>query len=1032
MLIKSTSKYYLKKIRAKAKMYEYGVPDNLHIKVEEQANDLILLSIGIVGDIADEIWNMKQVPIILSKKKKEELYFVSRFFDSYFQTKMSMEMNPYYILMGAVAYYFCNMNGSAKVMINIISDLSNLNFSASGLDKVIIWILDNKYDFDINNIDKKYRSYIMQLVDYHNMFFDCKNPDKPNFDKFRNYVYQFGNDREILFVDIILAILKKKICNSCINLMPLYSGIDKKEWISTFKNNMLLKEMWSSQILLGKEGIFEGKSGVIQMPTSSGKTTSISLVIQSAFLSKRTRVVIIVAPFRALCKEIIFDMEKFFAFDKNIIITEFSDIPEPIEIELATLEFVTQKIFVMTPEKLAYILKYNTEIIDSIKMIIFDEAHLFDDESRGTDYELLLTTINSYLREDAQKILVSAVISNAKQLNSWINKDGIVIDNNTIKTSEKTVAFNTFMSTDVNNAYSNLHFVEPNRNLEEEFYVPRVVQTKKLNKIDKEKKQRYFPDFKNNKQDVGIYYAIKLIRNGSIAIFCSRKDTVNKILSRFIELKERGISIDDFSHLSDNIECSKIAYLIREHLGENNLYTAVLNGIVGHHSGIPNGVRISEEYALKKSLVRCVVCTSTLAQGVNLPIKYLIVSSVYQSKQIIKVRDFHNLIGRTARAGKETEGTIILTEDVYKNTKEDYRLNNYRRLLNVDNSEECSSNLLKLVRKIDLDNGHIISVEFLKKYISLRYSKYEEYIKLKNKILEYKEQGKENWAEIFYKTNEIEHILISLENFIFNFEDVEDESFEIIQSTYGYYLANEEEKKELKYIYNLIKSNIDSIEVTDKLFYKKSMLGILKMKELSKFIDDNLYKIVNADFGTLINIIANQLKESEVCRIIPKFVDSGYIYELLKMWINGESYIQIWNYSKSVNLRVTWGKKSRDISLEDIITLCDSDFGYASLTIIQAIIEVLNNKDCGGDIREDLSDIIYRIRYGLPNKESVCIYELGFSDRIISQKIANEISIFDCNTKSKTKSAIKRNIEKIRKVLENYPSYFMNRLEKFR
>ena len=109
-----------------------------------------------------------------------------------------------------------------------------------------------------------------------------------------------------------------------------------------------------------------------------------------------------------------------------------------------------------------------------------------------------------------------------------------------------------------------------------------------------------------------------------------------------------------------------------------------------------------------------------------------------------------------------------------------------------------------------------------------------------------------------------------------------------------------------------------------------------------------------------------------------------------------------------------------------------SDFGYASLKIIQAVIEVLKNKDCGGDIREDLSDIIYRIRYGLPNKESVCIYELGFSDRIISQKIANEISIFDCNTKSKSKSAIKRNIEKIRKVLEDYPSYFMNRLEKFR
>ncbi len=337
-------------------------------------------------------------------------------------------------------------------------------------------------------------------------------------------------------------------------------------------------------------------------------------------------------------------MEKFFAFDEKTIVTEFSDIPEPSEIELDASELIVKKVFVMTPEKLVYILKHNTKIIERINMIVFDEAHLFDDESRGTDYELLLATINNYIRSDAQKILVSAVISNADMLNSWVNKDGTVINNNTIKMSEKTVAFNTFMPSNVNNAYSNLHFVEPNKNLEEEFYVPRVVQTKALNKIGKEKKQRFFPDFNINKQDVGIYYAIKLIRNGSIAIFCSKKDIVNNILKRFIDLNGRGISLEDFSTLSVQTECSKIAYLIKKHLGENNLYIAALNGIVGHHSGVPNGIRIAEEYALKKSLVRCVVCTSTLAQGVNLPIKYLIVSSIYQSNQIIKVRDFHNLI----------------------------------------------------------------------------------------------------------------------------------------------------------------------------------------------------------------------------------------------------------------------------------------------------------------------------------------------------------------------------------------------------
>ena len=1026
MLIKSNSKYYLKKVRAKAKMYEYRVPEIDHIKVEEEANDLILLGIGIVGDIANEIWNMEQAPISLPKEKEEELYFVSRFFDSYFQSKMSIEMNPYYILMGAVTYYFCNMNGSSKVMMSIMPNLTNFEFSASGLEKVIMWLLCTDYKFDITSIDEKYRNYIIQLVNYHNVFFACENPKEMEFDDFKSYVYCYGNNREILFIDIILAILKKKIYNSCINLMPLYSEIDKSEWIATFKSNVMMKEMWKSQILLGEKGIFKGKSGVIQMPTSSGKTTSVSLAIQSAFLSKRTSIVIVVAPFRALCKEILFDIEKFFSFDKNVIVTEFSDIPEPSETELVATELTIKKVFVMTPEKLAYILKHNTEIIESINMIVFDEAHLFDDESRGTDYELLLATINNYLRPEAQKILVSAVISNADILNSWINRDGIVINNNTIKTSEKTVAFNTFMSSSVNNAYSNLYFVDPDKNLEEEFYVPRVVQTKALNKVGKEKKQRYFPDFKSNKQDIGIYYSIKLIRNGSIAIFCTRKDIVNNILERFIELKERGISLEDFSTLSDETERLKIAYLIKKHLGENNLYIAALNGIVGHHSGVPNGVRIAEEYALKKSLIRCVVCTSTLAQGVNLPIKYLIVSNVYQSKQIIKVRDFHNLIGRTARAGKETEGTIILTEDIYNNNKA-YKLNNYKRLLNADNSEECSSNLLKLVRidvlGIDISN-------FFKKYIEYRYSDKDKYYRIKKYILDYKEQVKEQGEQIFNRMNEIDHILVSLENFILGFVDEGDESFEIIQSTYGYHLANEDEREELKNIYNLIKRNIKILDAPDRLLYRKSMLGILKMKELKGFIEENLFEIANADYDTLIKFVTNRLKESDKCKIIPKLIDDSHVNELLKMWIDGESYIQILNYSKSVNLLIKRGKKSRNISLEDIITLCDSDFGYASLTIIQAIVEILNTKDSNENIEEDLNDIIYRIRYGLPNKESVYIYELGFADRIISQKIADEISRFDCSTKKKIISVIKSNKEKLKVLLANYPSYFTDRLEK--
>lgn len=1031
MLIDRNSQYYLKKIRAKAKMYEYGVPDNLHIKVEEQASDLLILSIGIVGDIANEIYKMEQAPVVLSIEKEKELYFVSRFFDSYFQSKISIDFNPYCVLMAAITYYFSNMNGSSKVMMNIMKKFDDYDFEASNLEKVIIWLLDGEYTFDMSDIDVKYVDYIKQIVKYHDLFFACKNPEKPKLNNFRKFVYSCGNSREILFCDIILAILKKKEFNSCINLMPHYSGIEKNIWSETFKNNTLIKEMWTSQIILGEKGIFKGKSGVVQMPTSSGKTTSVSLAIQSAFLSHRTSIVIVVAPFRALCKEILHDLEDFFYFDNSIIITEFSDVPEFSEIQLFDLTLNIKRIVVMTPEKLAYILKHNTELINAINMIVFDEAHLFDDVTRGTDYELLLATINTYLNPKAQKILVSAVISNADQLNDWFNTDGVVIKNDTIKTTEKTVAFNSFVSSNSKNMYSNLYFVDPNKSLEEEFYVPRVIQTIRLEKKGKERKIRYFPDLNNN-QDVGIYYALKLINNGSIAIFCTKKNIVNKTLERFLELERRGISLDEFTRLSGNRECVKISNLIREHLGDNYLCQAALNGIVGHHSDIPNGIRIAEEYALKKSLIRCVVCTSTLAQGVNLPIKYLIISSLYQSKNLIKVRDFHNLIGRTARAGKETEGTIILTEGVYKNNDEKYKLDNYKKLLNADNSEACSSNLLKLVRKIYINKDRYLTAEFIKKFYLARYNSNEKYNELKKRISIARANGKKYSSEIYEKIKEIEHILVSLENFILSFAETDDESLDVIRYTYGYYLANEEEKIALEKLYGLIKDNVDKLDSVNKNIFRKSMLGILNMKELSTFVDNNLEEILSSDFGEIINMISQLLKDSQECKIIPKLLDDEHLSILLRMWLDGENYFQIWNYSREHKILVKRGKTGREIKLEDIVTLCDLDFAYVSLSIIQAIIEVLNTRNCGDNIQEMLNDILYRIRYGLPDKTSVYLYELGFSDRVIAQKLSKVLNGFNCSTKNKTKRTIRRKKENLRKVLLDYPSYYLDRLEKIR
>ena len=96
---------------------------------------------------------------------------------------------------------------------------------------------------------------------------------------------------------------------------------------------------------------------------------------------------------------------------------------------------------------------------------------------------------------------------------------------------------------------------------------------------------------------------------------------------------------------------------------------------------------------MRTDRARFVICTSTLAQGVNLPIRYLLVTSVYQGAERIKVRDFHNLIGRAGRAGMHTEGSILFADaDVYdgRNRNNDkWRWKQVKELLEPSNSEPC-------------------------------------------------------------------------------------------------------------------------------------------------------------------------------------------------------------------------------------------------------------------------------------------------------------------------------------------------------
>jgi replicative superfamily II helicase len=151
------------------------------------------------------------------------------------------------------------------------------------------------------------------------------------------------------------------------------------------------------------------------MPTSAGKTKATEVIIRSAFLADRTPLAVLVAPFRALCHEIKDSLVTAFE-NESVEISELSDVPqEDFTFDFSVLEQKKQ-VLVVTPEKLHYVLRHEPELAHQIGLVIYDEAHLFDDASRGVNYELLLSSIKTQLPENSQTVLVSAVIKNADQL----------------------------------------------------------------------------------------------------------------------------------------------------------------------------------------------------------------------------------------------------------------------------------------------------------------------------------------------------------------------------------------------------------------------------------------------------------------------------------------------------------------------------------------------------------------------------------------------------------------------------------------
>lgn len=115
--------------------------------------------------------------------------------------------------------------------------------------------------------------------------------------------------------------------------------------------------------------------------------------------------------------------------------------------------------------------------------------------------------------------------------------------------------------------------------------------------------------------------------------FLSRPDWIETYIKRIIEIKSTQILFENLRSEINEIERDKLKRLMDIHYGVNSSFSkGVLYGVLPHYADLEDGIKTSVEYAIKNDFFKVVICTSTLAQGVNIPIKYLLIAefSAYQ------------------------------------------------------------------------------------------------------------------------------------------------------------------------------------------------------------------------------------------------------------------------------------------------------------------------------------------------------------------------------------------------------------------